>query len=203
MFRTALSWNTVQGEVCLLPVVNATKIGPNRYQMNIEVTERGGTAGTIDKILIHVFKDDFSSEDVVYESGIAGQTIVGNETIELSEILEVEQDCWIGYEFIVGEKSFLGSYKCIGDGKMITDEEDQEDEMIEVTEEQIENEVEPDQTQTAEENTDVEEVPEEPVGETAMDEPEEQDNPEVQVEAEEKAEEETDADDQENTEAGV
>ena len=134
MFRAGASWNVVKGEICLLPVVNTTKIDKTHHQMNIEVTERGGVAGTIDKILIHVFDDEFLSEDIVFDSRIITRTIGANETLELSEVMEIEQGQWVGYELVVGEKSFLGICKCSKSETITSDEEDIEskDERIEI-----------------------------------------------------------------------
>ena len=178
MFRTVQSWNVVDGEVCLLPVVTATKIGPKRYQMDIKITERGEAGGRIDKIMIHVFDDVYSSEDEMRDSEISGQEIGEKETIELSEVLEVEEGQWVGYEFFVGETSFLGSCQCAGYGKNMAEED-----IPEVIEKKV----------VAEADGPMEEVEEdEPKAEATED----------AEEVKEQPPEEIDNIDQENTEAG-
>lgn len=108
MFRTMKSWNVVGGEVSLFPAVNAEKNAYNRYQMKIQLKERGGSAANVDKIIVHVFDNGFESEDEVRSSAIGNVTIAAMETVELDDILEASGGQWIGYEFMVGEKSFLG-----------------------------------------------------------------------------------------------
>ncbi len=136
MFRTTKSWNAVSGEASLLPIVSAEKIGYNRYQMHIQLKERGSVEAKIDKIIVHVFDDGFESEDAVRNSAIGTVSVSAMASVELNEILEASEGQWVGYEFIVGGKSFLGISKC---GEYKIDEEQEESEEAISTEDREES----------------------------------------------------------------
>lgn len=69
MFTTK-SMSVHEGEVSLLVLPSAKRVGDNRYSIQLELRERAGVKATIDSILIHVFDDDFNAEDEVFESSI-------------------------------------------------------------------------------------------------------------------------------------
>ncbi len=68
MFLTTKSMSVHEGEVSLLVLPSAKRVGDNRYSIQLELRERAGVEATIDSILIHVFDDDFNAEDEVFES---------------------------------------------------------------------------------------------------------------------------------------
>ena len=125
-FRQAQSWNKVPGEACLVPILKATKIDSDHYQIIIQIEERGGISETVDKILIHIFDYDLKSEDDVSEAKIVPFTIAANGNILVSEVVNITSGQWVGYEFIVGEKNFVGICQC---GKVeVTNQEEIEEE---------------------------------------------------------------------------
>ena len=60
MFLTTKSMSVHEGEVSLLVLPSAKRVGDNRYSIQLELRERARVEATIDSILIHVFDDDFT-----------------------------------------------------------------------------------------------------------------------------------------------
>jgi len=110
MFLTTKSMSVHEGEVSLLVLPSAKRVGDNRYSIQLELRERAGVEATIDSILIHVFDDDFNAEDEVFESSIEIDQVRGMEKAE--ETIETNVHQWVGYEVVSGEKHFYGVVQC-------------------------------------------------------------------------------------------
>ena len=65
MFKATTSMSVHEGEMSLLVIPSAKRVGENRYSIQLELRERGGVEASINSILIHVFNDDFNAEDEV------------------------------------------------------------------------------------------------------------------------------------------
>jgi len=98
MFKVTTSMSVHEGEVSLLVVPSAKRIGEEKYKIQLELRERAGVEAPIDSILIHVFKDDFNAEDEVYQSSIEIDQVSGTASAE--ETIEANVHQWVGYEVV-------------------------------------------------------------------------------------------------------
>ncbi len=125
MFKTTTSMSVHEGEVSLLVIPSARRVGEGKYKIQLELRERAGIDAAIDSILIHVFYDDFNAEDEVYQSSIEIDQVRGVENAE--ETIDANVNQWVGYEVVSGEKHFYGVVQC-------GDWDDSEEERSSVTE---------------------------------------------------------------------
>ena len=110
MFKTTMSMSIHEGEVSLLVIPSAKRVGDNNYNMKLKLLERGGVEAAIDSILIHVFNDDFNAEDEVYKSSIGISQVSGSMNAE--EKINADLHQWVGYEVVSGDKHFYGVVQC-------------------------------------------------------------------------------------------
>ena len=134
MFLTTLSMSIHEGEASILVLPSAKRVNENRYSMKLELRERGGVNASIDSIYIHLFDDDFNSEDEVYESSIEIAEV--NGTVKAEETIEAKIHQWVGYEVVSKDKHFYGIVQC-GDW-MGSEDAQQEEEQSKIEEKQSE-----------------------------------------------------------------
>ncbi|MBQ9360941.1 MAG: hypothetical protein IJT96_07875 [Lachnospiraceae bacterium] len=58
-FKTTSSWTVVEGQPSLIVSVNPIRNGLRAYEADVRIKERGGAEAYIDRIMVHIFDDDY------------------------------------------------------------------------------------------------------------------------------------------------